>query len=76
MANGAEPGKLDAIFAGQVNHLLGDFTFALWDGRRRRLFCAVDHLGFKPLYYARPGGGLFGVVALSLASWLFSRKDF
>jgi asparagine synthase (glutamine-hydrolysing) len=41
-----------------LQHLLGDFTFAIWDGRRRRLFCAVDQLGLKPLYYARPGGGL------------------
>jgi asparagine synthase (glutamine-hydrolysing) len=41
-----------------LQHLLGDFTFALWDGRRRRLFCAVDHLGLKPLYYAQPDGGL------------------
>ncbi len=27
-----------------VEHILGDFTFAIWDGRSRRLFCAVDHL--------------------------------
>jgi asparagine synthase (glutamine-hydrolysing) len=35
-----------------VRHLLGDFAFAIWDGRRRRLFCARDHLGIKPFYYA------------------------
>jgi asparagine synthase (glutamine-hydrolysing) len=33
--------------------LLGDFAFAVWDGRARRLFCARDHFGARPLYYAR-----------------------
>lgn len=30
--------------------LLGDFAFAIWDGRRRRLVCARDHFGVKPFY--------------------------
>jgi asparagine synthase (glutamine-hydrolysing) len=38
-----------------VGHLLGDFAFAVWDGRRRRLFCARDHFGIKPFYYAVSG---------------------
>ena len=41
-----------------VDHLLGDFAFAIWDGRSRRLFCARDHFGIKPLYYAAADGGI------------------
>ena len=34
------------------NHLLGDYAFAVWDARTRRLFCARDHIGCRPFYYA------------------------
>jgi asparagine synthase (glutamine-hydrolysing) len=36
-------------------HLLGDFAFAIWDERRRRLFCARDPLAVRPLFYASLG---------------------
>lgn len=35
-----------------LDHLLGDFVFAIWDARRSQLFCACDHFGIKPLYFA------------------------
>ncbi len=34
-----------------VSYLLGDFAFAIWDQRRRQLFCARDHMGIRPFYY-------------------------
>ncbi|HEY2011921.1 MAG TPA: asparagine synthase-related protein [Bryobacteraceae bacterium] len=39
-----------------VEHLLGDFAFAIWDKFNRRLFCARDQLGIKPFYYSQAGG--------------------
>jgi asparagine synthase (glutamine-hydrolysing) len=36
-------------------HLLGDFAYAVWDARCRTLFCAVDHMSARPLYYALNG---------------------
>ncbi len=38
-----------------TDHLLGDFAFAIWDTTQRRLLCAVDPLGIKPLHYAHVG---------------------
>jgi len=35
-----------------IHHLIGDFVFAVWDTRSQRLFCARDHLGVKPFFYA------------------------
>jgi len=38
--------------------LLGDFSFIIWDGRRRTVLCARDPFGVKLLYYARVGQSL------------------
>lgn len=66
-------------------HLFGDYAFAVWDRPRRELFCARDHVGGRPLYYAteaRAGGGeeaafLFASTAKALlaAPGVSSRLD-
>ncbi len=33
--------------------LLGEYAFAIWDERRRRLFCCRDHIGFRAFLYWR-----------------------
>ncbi len=38
-----------------VDHLLGDFSFAIWDKTNRRLFVARDHMGLRPFYYYSRG---------------------
>lgn len=34
-----------------LDHLRGMFSFALWDEKASRLFCARDRFGIKPFYY-------------------------
>ena len=34
-----------------IDHLLGMFAFAIWDKKKRTLFCARDRVGIKPFYY-------------------------
>lgn len=34
-----------------ADHLLGDFSFALYDVSSKTLFCVRDHMGVRPLYY-------------------------
>src|SRR5437667_4720914 len=63
------PGASDAeliLLAYQVwgkdclDHLLGDFAFAIWDRPRKQLFCARDQFGVKPFYCANlPGCFVF-----------------
>ncbi len=43
---------------GCARHLLGDFSFAIWDRRSQRLFCARDHFGVRPFYVALVGAWL------------------
>jgi asparagine synthase (glutamine-hydrolysing) len=38
-----------------VERFNGMWAIALWDGRRRRLFCSRDRFGVKPFYYSWDG---------------------
>ena len=59
---GREPTDADLIIAAYACwgedcpiYILGDFAFAIWDARRRKLFCARDAVGARPLHYFKTG---------------------
>lgn len=43
--------------------LLGDFAFVIWDGCRRAVFAARDHMGVKPFFYHHRPGRLFACAS-------------
>lgn len=42
-----------------VDHLLGDFVFAIWDARQQLLFVTRDLVGTRPFYYHHSPGRFF-----------------
>ena len=42
-----------------LDHLLGDFAFAIWDPRSQRLFAARDQMGMRQLIHSHVPGKLF-----------------
>jgi asparagine synthase (glutamine-hydrolysing) len=40
-----------------VQRFNGQWAFAIWDTRQRKLFLSRDRLGVRPLFYAQTGGG-------------------
>lgn len=60
-----------------TDHLLGDFAFAVWDAAARKLLCAVDSLGMKPVHYACVGSlVVFGSDAFQVLRHPAVPRDF
>jgi asparagine synthase (glutamine-hydrolysing) len=57
-------------------HLRGQFAFALWDSRRRRIILARDRFGICPLYWTQQGDWLLfaSEVKALLASGMVQAK--
>jgi asparagine synthase (glutamine-hydrolysing) len=59
-----------------VDHLNGQWAFAIWDGRRRRLFASRDRLGVRPFYYTWTGGSfLFASEIKALLAYPGTRRE-
>lgn len=53
-----------------VDRFNGQWAFAIWDRRRRRLLLARDRYGVRPLYYTRRDGHLlFASEIKALCAW-------
>ncbi|HLA86094.1 MAG TPA: asparagine synthase (glutamine-hydrolyzing) [Thermoguttaceae bacterium] len=55
-----------------VERFNGQWAFAIWDSRRRRLFLSRDRLGIRPLFYTRLGSRL---LFASEVKALFAHRD-
>lgn len=59
-----------AYGAEMLNHINGMFAFTIYDPFKKELFCAVDRLGVKPLYYRLSRGG----IVLGSECWKMSSR--
>jgi asparagine synthase (glutamine-hydrolysing) len=57
-----------------VKHLIGDFSFAIWDEQKKSLFLAKDQMGIRPLFYIEQNGLLyFGTTIPSIKLGLLEK---
>jgi asparagine synthase (glutamine-hydrolysing) len=59
-----------------VEHLLGDFAYALWDPRSRKLVCARDPVGIRPFYYCHVAGRFFAFASEAPAILVVPRTPY
>lgn len=48
------------------DYLLGDFSFVIYDERKKEIFCVRDHMGCRPFYYIKKEG-LFAFSSITSA---------
>jgi len=60
-----------------IDHMIGMFSFAIWDEEKQELFCARDRLGIKPFHYTiQKGVFYFGSEIKSLlAAGIAAKPD-
>ncbi|AOZ99135.1 asparagine synthetase B family protein [Flavobacterium commune] len=49
-----------------VKHLIGDFSFAIWNEAKKELFLAKDQMGIRPLFYIEHDGLLYFSTSIPL----------
>jgi asparagine synthase (glutamine-hydrolysing) len=61
-----------------VVRVLGDFAFALWDTKNRRLFAATDRFSIRPVYYAQTAQGVLignSIGTMLQSGWIGNALD-
>jgi asparagine synthase (glutamine-hydrolysing) len=59
-----------------VKDIYGDFAFAIWDKKKKELFCARDQIGIKPfLYYFEDNRFVFSTELKSIVNLPFVKTN-
>lgn len=49
-----------------VDHLVGDFSFVLYDSHKSKLIAVRDHLGVRPLYFCKLENGILFASSMAI----------
>ncbi|NVJ87809.1 MAG: asparagine synthase [Algoriphagus sp.] len=55
-------------------HLIGDFSFAIWDKEQKSLFLCKDQLGVRPLFYLEREGFFYFATSIPLIKKAVGKK--